>query len=149
MTINEKIAYIKGMFEGMALDTEASKEAKLIGSILEVLEEIGLTLEDFDSCFDAVDEEINSIYDDLDELEEAVFEDEDDEDDDCCCDDFEDEDFFEVDCPNCGDVLCIDEGVLEEGMIQCPNCEQKFVIDLGDCEDEGCGCGCGCEDHEH
>lgn len=141
MTINEKVAYIKGMFDGMALDTEASKEAKLIGSILEVLEEIGLTLDDMDASFDAVDEEINAIYDDLDELEEAIFEDEDDEED---YDDFDDEDFFEVDCPNCGDALCIDEDVLEEGFIQCPNCDQKFVIDMGDCcGEDGCDCNCG------
>ncbi len=148
MTINEKVAYIKGMFDGMSLDTEKSKEAKLIGSMLEVLEEIGLTLEDIDSSFDAVDEEINALSDDLSELEDAVFEDEDDEDDECCCD--PDEDFFEIECPNCGDPLCIDEDVLEAGAIQCPNCEQKFVLDLGDdcCEDDGCGCGCGCEGHE-
>ena len=149
MTINEKVAYIKGMFDGMSLDTEKSKEAKLIGSILDVLEDIGVTLEDIDSSFDAVDEEINAISDDLSELEDAVF-DEDDEDDDCCCDDLDD-DFFEVDCPNCGEPLCIDQDVLEAGSIQCPSCEQKFVLDMSDeCEadDDDWGCGCGCHD-EH
>lgn len=148
MTINEKVAYMKGMFEGMALDTEQSKEAKLIGSILEVLEEIGLSLEDIDNSFDAVDEEINAIYDDIDELEDAIFEDEDD--DECCCGDCDcdDEDFFEVDCPNCGEPLCIDEDILAEGSIQCPSCDQKFVIDMDDCCEEG-HCDCGCEEHDH
>ena len=147
MTINEKVAYIKGMFDGMSLDTEKSKEAKLIGSILEVLEEIGTTLEDIDTSFDAVDEQINSMADDISLLEDVVYDDEDDEDDECG-DDL-DEDFFEVDCPNCGETLYIDEDVLEAGSIQCPSCEQKFVLDLSDeCEDDECGCGCGCDEHK-
>ena len=141
MTINEKVAYLKGMLEGMELE---SKESKLIGSILEVLEEVALTLEDIDTSFDAIDEELNAINDELDEIEDDLYEDEDD-DDDCCCDeDFDDEDYLEVDCPNCGELLCIDDAVLEEGTIQCPACEQKFAIDLdGDCD---CGCDCGCEE---
>ena len=56
---------------------------------------------------------------------------------------------FEIDCPNCGEPLCIDDEVLEEGTIQCPSCEQKFVLDLSDEEcDCGCGCGCGHEDED-
>ena len=147
MTISEKVAYLKGMFDGMSLDTEKSKEAKLIGSMLEVLEEIGLTLEDIDDSFDAVGEEIDALSDDLSDVEEAVFG-EDDEEDDCCCGDV-DEDFFEIECPNCGEPLCIDEYVLEAGNVQCPSCELKFVLDLGDeCDEDSCGCGCGCEAHE-
>lgn len=65
----------------------------------------------------------------------------------------EDDDFFEVDCPNCGDTLMIDESVLEEGVIQCPGCKQKFALDLSDdccCGDgDEDGCGCGCEEHDH
>ena len=72
--------------------------------------------------------------------------------DDCCCDD---DDFFETECPNCGETLVIDESVLDEGVIQCPNCKQKFALDLsddcccGDEDEDDCGCGCGCEDHDH
>ena len=77
MTINEKVAYIKGMLEGMELE---SKEGKLINSMLEVLEEIGLAIEDIDASFDAVDEELNAINDELDEIEE-ILDDEDEYDD--------------------------------------------------------------------
>ena len=128
MTINEKVAYIKGMLEGMELD---SKEAKLITAILEVLDEVGLALEDADASFDAIDEELNAINDELDEIEEVLDEccdEEDDEDEDW--DEFDDEDFVEIDCPNC---------------------EQKFVIDLDDdccCDDDDCDCGCHHEDEE-
>ena len=129
MTISEKVAYLKGLAEGLAIDTEKSKEGKLTV---------------------ALGEEIDALSDDLSEVEEAVFEEDDeDEDDDCCCED----DFFETECPNCGETLVIDASVLEEGVIQCPSCKEKFALDLSDeccdeCCDDGCDCGCGCE-HDH
>ena len=138
MTISEKVAYVKGMFDGMALDTAASKEAKLIASILDVLEEVGMSIEDLEDTCASLGEEIDAISDDLSDVEEVVFEDDDeDEDDDecCCCDD---DDFFEVECPNCGADICIDEDVLEAGEVACPACSEKFSIDLSD---EDCGCG--------
>lgn len=142
MTIAEKVAYLKGMLDGMELDTEKSKEAKLIASVLDVLEDVAGALDTFDDRFETVEEEIDALSDDLADVEECVYEDDDDE---CCCGDDED-DFFEIECPNCGEPLEIDDEVLEEGMIQCPGCEQKFVLDLSDEEDE-CGCGC-CHDQE-
>ena len=153
MTISEKVAYLKGLAEGLNIDTEKSKEGKLISVMIGILEEIGMSIEDLEENAEALGEEIDAISDDLSDVEKAVFDDEDEDDDDCCCDD---DDFFEVDCPNCGETLMIDESVLEEGVIQCPGCKQKFALDLSDdccCEDEDddcdCGCGCGCEDHDH
>ena len=134
MTISEKVADIKGMFDGMALDAEASKEAKLIGNIIEVLEEIGLSIEDLEEDVEVLAEEIEEISDDLEDVEEYLFdEDEDDE------DEYDDEDdFFEVSCPNCEEELVIDADVLDAGFIQCPNCQERFSIDLSD----ECDCGC-------
>lgn len=150
MTISEKVAYLKGLAEGLNIDTEKSKEGKLISVMIGILEEIGMSIEDLEENTEALGEEIDAISDDLSDVEKVVYDDEDeDEDDECCCDD---DDFFEVECPNCGETLMIDESVLEEGVIQCPGCKQKFALDLSDdccCEDEddGCDCGCGCEDH--
>lgn len=150
MTISEKVAYLKGLAEGLAIDTEKSKEGKLISVMIGILEEIGLSIEDLEENTVALGEEIDALSDDLSEVEEAVFEEDDeDEDDDCCCED----DFFEAECPNCGETLVIDASVLEEGVIQCPSCKEKFALDLSDeccdeCCDDGCDCGCGCE-HDH
>lgn len=137
MTIAEKVAYLKGMFDGMDLNTEKSKEAKLLGSVIDVLEDISASLSETDERFDAMGEEIDALSDDLSDVEDLVYGEDDEEEDD-------DEDFFEVECPNCGEPLCIDEETLEEGSIVCPGCEQKFVLDLSD----DCECGCGCE-HDH
>lgn len=136
MTISEKIAYLKGMYDGMELG-ETSKEAKLIGGILDVLEEIGLSIEDLEDTCGAMDEEIEAISEDLAEVEDIVFEDEDEDDD-----DEDDDDFFEIECPNCGADLCIDEDVLEAGEVECPACEERFAIDVSD------DCECGCCDAE-
>ncbi|MFR1050389.1 MAG: CD1247 N-terminal domain-containing protein [Lachnospirales bacterium] len=145
MTISEKVAYLKGLAEGLNLDTEKSKEGKLISVMIGILEEVGLSLEDLDENTTALGEELDAVSDDLADVEEIVYGDDEDEDE-CGCG-CEDEDFFEVECPNCGEDLEIDESVLETGSVECPNCGEKFAIDLSD-EDDGCGCGCGC-DHDH
>ncbi|MCI5704937.1 MAG: zinc-ribbon domain-containing protein [Pseudoflavonifractor sp.] len=141
MTISEKVAYLKGLAEGLNLDTEKSKEGKLISVMIGILEEVGLSLEDLDENTTALGEELDAVSDDLADVEEIVYGDDEDE---CGCG-CEDEDFFEVECPNCGEDLEIDESVLETGSVECPNCGEKFAIDLSD-EDDGCGCGC---DHDH
>ena len=153
MTISEKVAYLKGLAEGLDIDTSKSKEGKLISVMIGILEEIGLSLEDLEENNVALGEEIDAISDDLADVEKVVFddEDEDDDEDDCCCDD-EDDDFFEVECPNCGEDLVIDDDVLESGVVQCPNCKEKFALELSDdccCgEDDEDGCTCGCH-HDH
>ena len=40
MTISEKVAYLKGLAEGLNLDTEKSKEGKLISVMIGILEEV-------------------------------------------------------------------------------------------------------------
>ncbi len=142
MTISEKVAYLKGLAEGLDLDTTKSKEGKLISVMIGILEEIGLSIEDLEENATALGEELDAVSDDLSDVEELVYGD-DDDDDHCCCDD---EDFFEVECPTCGEELEIDQDVLESGVVECPNCGGKFAIDLSD--EEGHGCGCGCE-HGH
>ena len=130
MTISEKVAYLKGLAEGLDLDTVKSKEGKLISVMIGIMEELAMSVEDLEECTEELGDELNAISDDLSDVEEVVFDEEDDEDEDDLNDDF-----FEVECPNCGDELVIDEDVLDAGTIQCPNCQQVFALDLTD-EDE-------------
>lgn len=145
MTISERVAYLKGLAEGLAIDTEKSKEGKLIQVMIGILEEIGMSIEDLEENTVSLGEEIDALSDDLSDLESAVFDEDKDEED----GEDGDEDFFEVSCPNCNGPLTIDQEVLDSGLIQCPNCKEKFSIDLSD-EDDTCGCnGCsGGTDHE-
>ena len=131
MTISEKVAYLKGLAEGLDLDTSKSKEAKLISVMIGILEEIGMSIEDLEENTVALGEELDAVSDDLADVEKAVFE---DDEDDCCCD--EDDDFFEVECPNCEEPIIIDDEALAAGEVQCPNCETRFALDLSDDGDE-------------
>ena len=123
MTISEKVAYLKGLAEGLNLDTEKSKEGKLIS------EEIGLSIEDLEENTQALGEEIDVLSDDLSDVEDVVFDEDEDEDED---DEDYDDDWFEVECPTCEEPLVIDDKALADGMIQCPNCHDKFALDLSD-----------------
>lgn len=105
MTISEKVAYLKGLAEGLNLDTEKSKEGKLISVMIGILEEVGLSIEDLEENALALGEEIDVLSDDLADVESEVFG-EDEEDDD------EKDDFFEVECPNCEEPLVIDDEAL-------------------------------------
>ena len=132
MTITEKVAYLKGLADGLAIDTEKSKEGKLIAAIIDILEDMGMSLEDLEESTTALGEELDAVSDDLSDMEEVIFGGVD-----------EDKDFFEVECPECHEPLMIDQDVLEAGVIECPSCHRQFAVSN---EEDDCGCGC---DHDH
>ena len=129
MTISEKVAYLKGLAEGLNLDTEKSKEGKLISVMIGILEELAMSVEDLEENALNLGEEIDVLSDDLSDVEDVVFDEDEDEDED---DEDYDDDWFEVECPTCEEPLVIDDKALADGMIQCPNCHDKFALDLSD-----------------
>lgn len=147
MTTSEKVAYLKGLAEGMEIDKE-TKEGKLLNVMIDILEDMALDIEDLGENSLDLAEEIDELSDDLAEIEDIVYDededdcdccccdDDDDECDCCCCDDDEEPLFFEVTCPACGNEITIDEDVLELGAIDCPNCGGKLEFDLDSIEDE-------------
>ena len=140
MTITEKAAYIKGLAEGLDIDN-SSKEGKVIAAIIDLLADITVDLEDTQDACAELAEQINAVDEDLAELEEIFYDECDDCDCDCddCCDC--DEDMYEVECPNCGEVIYFDEEIILDGEAECPACGETLEFD---CE---CECDC-CEDEE-
>ena len=129
MTISEKVAYLKGLAEGLNLDTEKSKEGKLISVMIGILEELAMSVEDLEENALNLGEEIDVLSDDLADVEEVVFdEDEDDED--------YDDDWFEVECPTCGADIVVDDETLADGEVECPGCGTRYAMELSDDEDE-------------
>jgi len=145
MTITEKVAYIKGLADGLELDAN-NKQDKLIKAIIDILEDVALSVEDLEDGCAELCEQIDAIDEDLSALEDDIYE----EDDECECDDDEDdEDYYEMECPSCHDIIYIDEDMLQEKGIECPNCGTDLEFDFDcDCEDEGCTCHDGKEDKE-
>ena len=131
MTISEKVAYLKGLADGLDLDTEKSKEGKLISVIIDILEDVGFAVEDLEVERGSPDRRRWSPWPRTSaDVETALF-DEDDEDEDDTLDlsDLGD-DFFEIECPSCGEDIVIDESVLDIGEVTCPNCGDRFSMDL-------------------
>ena len=125
MTISEKVAYLKGLAEGLNLDTEKSKEGKLISVMIGILEELAMSVEDLEENALNLGEEIDVLSDDLADVENVVFEDGEDEED-------YDDDWFEVECPNCGADILVDDAALAEGEVECPECGARYAMELSD-----------------
>lgn len=141
MTLTEKVAYLKGLAEGLNLDKDA-KETKLFEAMFDILEDMALTVNDIDEDLAAVEELVDCIDEDLDELEDIIYDDEDDYCDCGCCDD--EEELYEVECPSCGEAIYLDESMFDEEYIECPECGEKLELDI-DFEDCDCDCDCGCD----
>ena len=140
MTLSERTAYLKGLMEGMKIDTETN-EGKLFKAIVDTLDDMALTVSDMEDVVDAVCDELDSIEEDLDTIEEYLLDDEDDdedyeEDDEDDEFDFGDETIYEVKCPSCGSVIYLDEEMLEAGAIDCPDCGEELEFDIEDDGDE-------------
>ena len=129
MTISEKVAYLKGLAEGLNLDTEKSKEGKLISVMIGIMEELAMSVEDLEENALNLGEEIDVLSDDLADVEEVVFEDDEDEED-------YDDDWFEVECPTCGADIVVDDEALADGEVECPGCGTRYAMELSDDEDE-------------
>lgn len=147
MTTSEKVAYLKGLMEGMEIDTQ-SKEGKLFSIISDILEDLALDVEDIEENAYDLAEEIDVLSDDLADIEDIIYNDDDDEDEDeddfygcgsgcgACCEDDEDPVFFEVTCPACDKTITVDEDVLNLGSIQCPNCGEMMEFDFDEDEED-------------
>ena len=88
---------------------------------------------------------IDEIDEDLAVVEEIVYDEED-----------EDDEYFEVECPVCGEEFYIDAETVMEGEAVCPECGTEIEVEVeaevdddDDDEDEDeCACGeCGCKNH--
>ena len=132
----EKVAYLRGMLEGMKFDAD-SDMGKIVLKLIDIVDDLAHDLTDAEERADVMADYIDELDHDFGEVEEYVYGDDcdccDDDDCDCCCDDDDDDDLYELECPNCGDKIYITEDMLN-GSIECPNCNTK--IDDIEVEDE-------------
>ena len=162
MTISEKSAYLKGLMDGLKLDTETN-EGKMIAAIVDLLGDMSKRMVDIEDTTIAISDELDEIEEDLDAIDDFIM-DEDDED----YEDYEDDDYYdpaeddedeedeeedpsdeepeegfdfgdedstiyEVECA-CGNIIDFDEEVLESGSIVCPNCGETLEFTFDDDE---------------
>jgi DNA-directed RNA polymerase subunit delta len=135
MEIIEKVAYLKGLAEGMELDT-GKKEGKLLSAIIDLLEDIALELEDIEDEQAELSEGLDAVSDDLEDVEDLIFGDDEDEDEYEEDELDEDEDCYATTCPTCEETIYFDESILEDGEVICPNCGEKLEFDMTSLEEE-------------
>ena len=137
MTINEKAAYLKGLMEGLKLDTDKA-EGKMIAAMVDLLGDLSKKLTNVEDTTIAISDELDEIEEDLDAIEDFIMDEDDYEDDDYEDEgfDFGDEDttIYEVKCA-CGNVITFDEETLEAGSIVCDECGETLEFTFED-EDE-------------
>ena len=143
MKLTEKVSYLKGLMDGLEIN-DSTKEGKVLLKMADILDEIADSIEGIQDEVDEITELVDIIDQDLGDVEDALCDDDDDDcecDCDCDCDDCDDDDFdvdddelYEVTCPTCGDTICLNEQMLEEGSMECPNCGENLEFDF-DAED--------------
>ena len=138
MEITEKVAYLKGLAEGMDLDTD-KKVGKLLAAIIDTLDDIALELEDIKDEQAELADGLDAVSDDLEDVEDLLYgeDDEDDDEDAYELDDLgEDEECYATTCPTCEETIYFDESVLEDGEVICPNCGERLEFDLESLEED-------------
>lgn len=128
MGVSEKVAYLKGLIEGLKIDAD-SDYGKVFKAIVDVLDEVALEIEDLTDEVMEVGDGLDVVSDDLADVEELLYDDDELEDDEEC---------YMTTCPECEEEIFFDETYLEDGMIVCPNCGAtlEFDADAFDGEDE-------------
>lgn len=135
--LKTRVAYLKGLAEGLGLD-DGSREGKLFRHVIEVIGELAEVVTVLQDDYTDLADYTEAIDEDLNDLEGDFYEEEEDEDEDEDYYDQED-DMFSVECPECHEIVYIDDDMLEDDdivEILCPNCERVvFVNDNEDFEE--------------
>ena len=138
MTVIEKVAYLKGLCEGLSLG-ENTPEGKVLLKIVDILDDMANDIEDVACQVEDAIEYCEELDEDLGLVEADLYENEDE----CgCCDCDDDE--FEVECPSCGELVLI-EAEDDPSAIVCPECGETFDCTCDCCDAEDCE-GCTCDE---
>ncbi|AKL95289.1 transcriptional regulator AraC family [Clostridium aceticum] len=135
----EKVAYLKGLAEGLNIE-ESSKDGKIILGIIDALDDFAEAIVMMNEDQEDLTEYVEALDEDLAEVEEELFEEDDEDDED------EDIDFMEIECPNCDEEIYVDEDLFydEDPEVVCPRCSEVIKIDVENECDHG-----GCNHHHH
>lgn len=126
-TISDRVSYLKGLCDGVKL-SENTEEGRVLRAVIDALGTVAEEMDKLSEAHSDLEAYVEDIDEDLEEMENILFgddeEDEDDEDEDEDDDEDDGEDgLIEYDCPHCGTSIYFDEEAfdLEEEHL-CPTC---------------------------
>ncbi|NMD38005.1 MAG: hypothetical protein GYA87_04910, partial [Christensenellaceae bacterium] len=137
--LSEKISYLRGLAEGMNLDT-SKNEGKLLSEVIDALELAAKQINYVEESLEDLSDYVEDIDSDLAEVEEYIVDEEDDEDDNCCDHDYYDDEYDEDDselvyeCPHCGKEVVLDSEEID--MDFDPKCTECGNSLFGDDDDD-------------
>lgn len=128
LTVTEKVAYLKGLMEGLEFDAE-TKEGKIIKMMADILEDVASSITELEDDVADINEYMEAMDEDLTNIEDQIFGECEEDDCDCCCDECdEDCDCVEVTCPACGKNIIMEEAPEGDGMV-CPACGAEIQFE--------------------
>ena len=145
MALTDKVAYIKGLADGLGVSKD-EKTGKVLTELISLLGEMAEKIDGVSDDCESLKQYVEEVDEDLEVLEDEVYGDDDDGDDDececddedCDCCDCDDCDSCVVTCPNCGVCLELEDDDDPDHLV-CPNCKKEFSLDD---TDETCECCC-------
>ena len=143
MTVSEKVAYLKGLADGLGVK-DSTNEGKLMLAVIEVLVAMAYDIEAVDAHAKDLSDSISDINEDMEYLEDLCIGDMDDDDEEldddsddadvsctgCCGSCGGDDQEYEVTCPKCGETITVFEEDLDFGSIRCPKCDAELEFDM-------------------
>ncbi|MGM9676057.1 MAG: CD1247 N-terminal domain-containing protein [Butyricicoccus sp.] len=132
MTVTERVAYVRGLFEGLEINVD-KKEGRLFKEIIALLEDMALSITDLEEENEALQGVLDAMIEDLYDEDDSYDEEE------ITADGMgydPDNELFEVVCPSCGEEIFIDEATLEQGNISCPACGEELEFDMSSLEED-------------
>ncbi len=151
MTLAEKAAYLKGLMDGIKLDTEKD-ENRLLKAVVDLLQDMAISIDDLEDNAIAVSDELDEIEENLDAIDEYLMDEDEDEDyddyedfdDDLDYDlgdddddfDYDEDPVYEVTCPKCGEVHQFSEKELLEGSKPCSKCGELLEFEFDEDDEE-------------
>ena len=127
--LGEKVAYLKGLAEGLRLDSDTD-QGKLLLAMIDAMDAFAAEAEEQEAELAELREYVEEIDSDVGDLEEVLLsldDEEDDEDDfDDDEDDMDDDELIEYEGPHCGTVIFFDGEAFDmEEEHLCPNCHRS------------------------
>lgn len=116
-TLKQKVAYLQGLAEG--LDIEEDKEGRILNSMLQILGDVAVEIEDLRTGQLELEQYVENLDDDLDEIESDLY---------------SDDDYIGIECPQCHKTVYFGADVVEDDDIievTCPNCDEVVFVNDG------------------
>jgi phage FluMu protein Com len=110
--IKERVAYLQGLTQGLNVNNQ-SAEGKLLINIIDVLDDMAEEFNNIQMVQEDLETYVESMDEDLTDLEEEVYE------------DVDGEELVEVQCPSCHEIVSFDASLLEDDddlEVSCPHC---------------------------